>query len=348
MAPVLERLRCGAICVLVALACGGRAAYAATFPLPSDASTIVGRLQVVTDIGGNTLLDIARRYDLGFEEIVAANPGMSVWLPPENGRIVIPTVFVLPQKPWTGIVVNVVQRRLFYFPEPKNGEAPQVVTYPLGVAREGWPTPLGRTSIVAKHRDPTWRVPQSIHDERRMQGEPELPALVGPGADNPMGMHALQTGFRSIFIHSTNRPWGIGMPVTHGCLRLYPEDAAELFGSVRIGTPVRIVNEPFVVGVTDAGVFMASFEAAGDENHALWQAASAVNRVVEEQARRKRLFAVDWSRVREAALGRHVIPVPLSASEDAVHDPAANVAAERYRFPPYDAEANGPVPPSGS
>ena len=346
MAPVLESLRCGAMALLLAAACGGPAVHAANFVLPSDGSTIVGRVQVVTDIGGNTLLDIARRYDLGFEEIVAANPGMSVWLPPENGRIVVPTVFVLPQKPWTGIVVNVAQRRLFYFPEPKKGEAPQVVTYPLGVAREGWPTPLGRTSIVAKHRDPAWRVPPSIHEERRLQGEPELPALVEPGADNPLGMHALQTGFSAIFIHSTNRPWGIGLPVTHGCLRLYPEDAAELFAAVRIGTPVRIVSEPFLVGVTDAGAFMASFEAAGDENEALWQAASAVSRVVEEQARRNRRLAVDWSRVREAALARQVIPVPLSA-ENAVHDPHADVDAERYPYPPYDERANGPLPPSG-
>jgi L,D-transpeptidase ErfK/SrfK len=342
-------VRAAASALLVAAASVAPAAHGATFLLPVDGSTIVGRVQVVTDIGGNTLLDIARRYGLGYDEIVAANPGMSVWLPPRDGRIVVPTQFVLPQKPWVGIVVNVAQRRLFYFPQPQTGEAPRVLTYPLGVAREGWPTPLGRTAIVAKYRDPAWRVPESIHDERRREGEPELPAWVAPGADNPLGMHALQTGFRSILIHATNRPWGIGLPVTHGCLRLYPEDAAELFAAVRIGTPVRIVNERFVVGVRAGGVFMASFEAAAGETEqdALWQAASAVDRVLAE-ARSKRVLEVDWSRVREAALGRHVIPFALSAPFDSAKDPIAGVVAERYPYAPYEVDANGALPPSGS
>jgi L,D-transpeptidase ErfK/SrfK len=350
MGPLAKRLQGAAGALLVAAACGAPAAHGATFALPEDGSTIVGRVQVVTDIGSNTLLDIARRYDLGYEEIVAANPGMSVWLPPQNGRIVVPTQFVLPQKPWAGIVINVAQRRLFHFPEPKKGEAPRVVTYPLGVARGGWPTPLGRTAIVAKYRDPAWRVPQSIHDERRSEGEPALPAWVPPGPDNPMGMHALETGFRSIFIHATNRPWGIGLRVTHGCLRLYPEDAAELFAAVRIGTPVRIVDERFAVGVRAGRAFMASFEAAaaGPEVDKLWQAASAVDRVLEGEARRKRRVELDWSRVREAALGRHVIPFPLSAPVDAAEDTAAGIAAQRYPYAPYDLDANGSLPPAGS
>ena len=242
-------LRSAATAALVAaVACAAPALHAATFALPGDGSTMVGRVHVVTDIGKSTLLDVARRYDVGYEEIVGANPGVSVWLPPQNGRIVVPTRFVLPERPWTGIVINVAERRLYYFPEPKKGEAPEVMTYPLGIAREGWPTPLGRTAIVAKYRDPGWHVPRSIREEPREDGEPALAAYVPPGPDNPMGMHALRTGFGGIFIHGTNRPWGVGMRVSHGCLHLYPEDAAELFARVRVGTPVRIVDEPQVVG----------------------------------------------------------------------------------------------------
>jgi len=243
-------LRYTATAALVAVAaCVAPALYGATFALPNDGSTGVGRVRVVTDIGRSTLLDVARRYDVGYEEIAGANPGVSVWLPPANGRIVIPTRFVLPERPWTGIVVNLRERRLYYFPQAKKGEAPQVMTYPLGIAREGWPTPLGRTAIVAKYRDPAWLVPKSIRDEPREPGEPALPAYVPPGPDNPMGLHALKTGFGGIFIHGTNRPWGVGLRVSHGCLHLYPEDAAELFARVPVGTPVRIVDEPRVAAV---------------------------------------------------------------------------------------------------
>jgi L,D-transpeptidase ErfK/SrfK len=343
-------VRGAAIAALSTAACGLPAAYGAAFALPTDGSTIVGAVQVVTDIGENTLLDIARRYDLGYDEIVGANPGISAWRPPQNGRIVLPTEFILPSRPWVGIVINVSQRRLFYFPEPKKGEAPQVVTYPLGIAREGWPTPLGRTTIVAKQRDPAWLVPRSIREERRREGEPGFPDHVPPGPDNPMGMHALQTGFRSIFIHSTNRPWGIGMPVTHGCLRLYPEDAAELFARVRIGTPVRIVNEPYVVGISGARLLGSSYEPANDyaAKEAPSEAVAVAIRVLEEQAGEPGRFAVNWSRVLEATGGVHVIPVPLSARDGVVDDAVGRTAAERYPHAPYGADANGAVPPSAS
>jgi len=343
-------VRGAAIAALSTAACGLPAAYGATFALPTDGSTIVGAVQVVTDIGENTLLDIARRYDLGYGEIVGANPGVSPWLPPRNDRIVVPTQFILPSRPWVGIVINVSQRRLYYFPDPKRGEAPQVVTYPLGVAREGWPTPLGRTIIVAKYRDPAWLVPRSIHEERRIEGELGLPDYVPPGPDNPMGMQALQTGFRSIFIHSTNRPWGIGMSVTHGCLRLYPEDAAELFARVRIRTPVRVVNERYVVGIRGAALFMSSFEPANDyaAKESPSEAVSAAIRELEEQAGQPGRFVVNWSRVLEATAGAHVIPVPLSAPDGVVDDSVGRTAAERYRHAPYGVDANGALPPSAS
>jgi len=160
-------------------------------------------------------------------------------------------------------------------------------------------------------------------------------------------MHALQTGFRSIFIHSTNRPWGIGMPVTHGCLRLYPEDAAELFARVRVGTPVRIVNEPYAVGIGAAGLFMASFEPANDyrAKESPSETVSAAIRALEEQAGQRERFAVNWSRVLEATGGIHVVPVPLSAPDGVLDDPLGRTAAERYPHAPYGADANSALPP---
>ena len=219
-------------------------AQAATFALPADGNTIVGHVRVVTDIGKNTLFDIMRHFDLGYEEIVAANPGVSVWVPGQHQKIVAPTEFILPPKPWVGIVINVPQRRLYYFPKPKKGEAPQVMTFPLSIFRPGWPTPLGRTRIIAKYRDPNWIVPKSIQEEHRKEGESQFPSYFPPGPDNPMGMLAMQTGFPEIFIHGTSEPWGVGMRTSHGCFHLYPEDAAQLFPALPVGTPVRIINEP--------------------------------------------------------------------------------------------------------
>jgi len=320
----------------------------ATFPLPSDGGTIVGRVHVVTDIGKNTLLDIARRYDLGYEEIVAANPGTSVWLPRVDARIVVPTEFVLPPRLWVGIVINVAQRRLYYFPEPKKGEAAVVVTFPVGIARPGWPTPLGRTRIIGKFRDPSWIVPKSIQEEHRRDGESRFPIYFPPGPDNPMGMLAMQTGFRGIFIHGTNRPWGVGMRVSHGCLHLYPEDAAELFEHLRKSTPVRIVSEPYVVGLRNGEVYMASFEPIDDYPNAesrLTRAVAAVSRILRDERGEDSRPAVNWDRVLAVARTPRPIPISLNATTRELNHEVAAITAERYRYSPYGTDANDARPP---
>jgi L,D-transpeptidase ErfK/SrfK len=210
-------------------------------------SDVVGEVQVIRARHEDTFLDIARAYDLGYDELVDANPGVDPWLPGAGTRIVLPTQFVLPDAPREGIVLNLAAKRLFYFPEPRPGELPQVVTHPVGIGREGWATPLGTTKVVAKMRDPVWVVPPSIRREHAEAGDP-LPARVPPGPDNPLGRHALRLGLPSYLIHGTNKPGGIGMRVSHGCIQLFPEDMAALFAEVPVGTPVRIVNQPRLLG----------------------------------------------------------------------------------------------------
>lgn len=218
-------------------------------------SDVVGEIQVIRARHEDTFVDIARAYDLGYDELVNANPGVDAWLPGAGTRIVLPTQFVLPAAPREGIVLNVAAKRLFYFPAPRPGELPQVVTHPVGIGREGWATPLGTTKVVAKTRDPVWVVPASIRQEHAAEGRP-LPARVAAGPDNPLGRYALRLGLPAYLIHGTNKPGGIGMRVSHGCIQLFPEDIEALFAEVPVGTPVHIVNQPRLLGWRSGNLYL--------------------------------------------------------------------------------------------
>ena len=315
--------------------------WGATFPLPTDGSTIVGQIHVVTDDSRNTLLDIARHYDLGYEEITLANPGVSVWLPGEGTRIVVPTEFILPPQPWVGIVVNIPQRRLYYFPRHKANEPATVVTYPVGISRPGWSTPLGSTRIIAKEKDPSWIVPKDIQEEHRSQGETDFPDYFPPGPNNPMGMLALETGFSQIFIHGTNRPWGVGMQVSHGCLHLYPENAAALFPDVPVGTPVRFINQPVMVGERGALLYLSVsspiVEYPSPEGGLFMLAMEALTRYTPK---------INWDRVQQIVEAKQVIPVPVNADAPSLAHLIAAIKPEKYDFEPYGIEANDATPPS--
>jgi L,D-transpeptidase ErfK/SrfK len=326
--------------ILMLLACWSVAVRGATFLLPSDGNNIVGQIQVVTADSRNTLLDIARHFELGFEEITLANPGVSIWLPGEGTRIVVPTEFILPPPPWQGIVVNIPQRRLYYFPPRKVKEPATVITFPLGIARPGWPTPLGSTRITGKHKDPAWFVPKSIQEEQRQAGEPNFPDYFPPGPNNPMGMLALQTGFPQIFIHGTNRPWGVGMKVSHGCLHLYPEHAADLFPQVKIGMPVRFINQPVLVGERDRQLYLSVFEPVDgypeDPRSLLVQ---AMDMLLTYDA------PIDWKRVEQVVEARRIMPVPIIVGAPGLDDILAALPPQPYTFEPYGIEANDAMPP---
>lgn len=231
------------------------AVSAATLVLPSSGESVVGRNLIVPAKASETLLDIARRYDVGYSEIKAANPNIDPWLPKEGSPVVVPTQYVLPQAPRRGIVINLAEMRLYYFPESQPGQPGVVVTHPIGIGREGWSTPLGKTSVISKKKNPTWIPPESIRAEHEANGDP-LPKVVPPGPDNPLGKFALRLGMPGYLIHGTNRPWGVGMRVSHGCIRLYPEDIASLFAQVKVGDSVNIVYQPFKAGIKDAVLYL--------------------------------------------------------------------------------------------
>ncbi|MEO8224640.1 MAG: L,D-transpeptidase family protein [Gammaproteobacteria bacterium] len=231
-------------------------------------SDVVGEVQVIRARYEDTFIDIARAYDLGFDELVHANPGVDPWLPGAGTRIVLPTQFILPEGPRDGVVLNVGAKRIYFFPKTVPGAAPVVITHPVGIGREGWATPIGTTKVVAKVKDPVWTVPPSIRREHAEAGDP-LPAKVPAGPDNPLGAYALRLGFPSYLIHGTNKPSGIGMRVSHGCVQLFPEDIETLFNQVAVGTPVRIVNQPHLVGWRDANLYLEVHPALDDDRRNL-------------------------------------------------------------------------------
>ncbi len=222
-------------------------ARAEIYELPPDGYDVIGAVSTVTARYEDTLVDIARRHGLGYEDIVRANPDVNVWVPGEGAEIVLPTRFILPAGPRRGVVLNLAEYRMYYYPEPRDGEPAYVMTYPISIGRMDWETPLGLTKVVSKVRNPAWYPPESVREEHAADGNP-LPKIVPPGPENPLGKFAMRLGLPGYLIHSTNRPAGVGMRVTHGCVRMFPEDIEYLFGQVGVDTPVRIINAPVKIG----------------------------------------------------------------------------------------------------
>ena len=233
--------------ILAALWLAAVPAYAEVYELPPAGYDVIGAVSTTTARYEDTLVDIARRHGLGYQDIVRANPGVNPWLPGEGTEILLPAQFVLPPGPRVGLVLNLAEYRMYYFPEAQEGKPAYVYTYPISIGRMDWETPLGNTKIVAMAKNPAWYPPQSVRDEHAADGDP-LPRVVPPGPKNPLGNHALRLGLPGYLIHGTNRPAGVGMRVSHGCIRMFPEDIEFLFGRVRVNTPVRIINVPVKIG----------------------------------------------------------------------------------------------------
>jgi L,D-transpeptidase ErfK/SrfK len=229
-----------------------------TFAFDPKTTGVVGQLQVTYARGEDTLPDIARRFNLGFDEVVNANPGVDPWLPGEGTRIVLPTQFVLPDAPTEGIVVNLAALRMFHFPPPAKDGSRVVHTYPIGIGKVGWATPAGTTKIVSKRRNPWWTPPASVRREHVADGDP-LPARVPPGPDNPLGTRAMNLGWSSYLIHGTNKPAGVGLRASHGCIRMYPEDIDVLFERVPVGTRVTVVNQPLLHRWNGGALYVQSY-----------------------------------------------------------------------------------------
>ena len=283
------------------------------FLLSNPDQEVVGQLQVVITMVGDNLINIARRFNVGYEEIVAANPGVSVFAPPPGTRVVLPTQFVIPDAPRQGIVINLGTMRLFYFSPPESDGTQWITTHPIGIGRENWLTPTGKARIVKKVVGPIWYPPASVRREHAKKGD-RLPASVPPGPDNPLGTHALYLSWPRYLIHGTNKPPGVGMQVSHGCIRMYPEDIIPLYEQVKVGTSVQVVNQPMLAGWRDGMLYLdAHRPIEGDKRN--WRA--RVRDVVEAKAAKGEAdsgeAAVDWDKVDQLAAEPRGLPVPVLA-----------------------------------
>src|SRR5512139_989582 len=276
---------------------------------------VVGTVQVVRARDEDTLSDIARRFNVGYEELVSANPGVDPWLPKAGTEVVIPTEFVLPDAKREGIVINLAAMRLFYFPKTKPGEPQKVITHPIGIGRVGWRTPEGSTRIVSKTAAPTWIPTPAIRKEHAAEGN-SLPKVVPPGPDNPMGTHALRLGWPEYAIHGTDKPPSIGLRGTHGCLRMYPEDIVGIYDAVPVGTPVTVVNQPVLVGWRGDNLVMQTYPVLEDDkrNH-LQRTDQLVNRARRSMQGRQGTranVAVNKALVEEITRNPRAIAVPMT------------------------------------
>ena len=217
----------------------------APLEVPADGSPVISSDTTILSHHQDTLFDIARRYGLGYEEIVRANPSVDIWIPGEGTRVLLPTRRILPPGSREGIVVNLPEHRLYYYPKPAKNEAPMVITYPVSIGKDGDATPLGQTRIIEKIEHPSWVPTQSIRNEHAALGDP-LPRVIGPGPDNPIGDFKMRLGFGNgtYEIHGTNKPISVGTAATYGCIGMYPEDLAALYALISVGTPVRLINVP--------------------------------------------------------------------------------------------------------
>ena len=218
-----------------------KSASAVTYPLPTDGSRLVGENQVVTIPDGNTLPleDFAAQYQMGLSNMLEANPGVDPYLPKGGTILNIPQQLILPDTPHEGIVINSAEMRLYYYPKGTN----TVIVLPIGIGQLGKDTPINWvTKVERKRANPTWTPTAKMHAEYAAAGEP-LPPVVPAGPDNPMGLYALYIG-RLYAIHGTNANFGIGLRVSHGCVRLRNEDIKFLFENVPVGTRVQFINEP--------------------------------------------------------------------------------------------------------
>lgn len=284
-----------------------RDALAATYTINND---VAGEVSEYTVLNDDTLYSIARKFDLGIVEIMAANPGVDPWIPQEGSVISLPTMYIIPKVKHKGVLINLSELRLFYFPDNKT-----VITFPVGIGREGWQTPVGDTSILLKRKNPSWIPPASILAEK-----PNLPKIVPPGPDNPMGQYALSLNWPGFAIHGTNKPHGIGLRSSHGCIRMYPEDIEALFNFVIKGTPVKVIDKAYTLGWL-GDVLYLEVNPTQEQTDDIMEdkipeviISSEVYTEIDKVTEKVKI-EVDWGNVDEALIKRTGIPVAIGVKK---------------------------------
>jgi L,D-transpeptidase ErfK/SrfK len=279
-----------ALLALLGLGLGGGAS-AATFILPPEGTDLIGVPSWMYARPEDTLLDVARDYSVGYIELSRANPGVDTWIP-GGSRVLLPTRYVLPSQKRDGLVINLPEYRMYYYPKPKKGERAVVITYPISIGKMDWNTPIGTHRVISKAANPSWYPPESIRRDHAKRGS-ILPRVVPPGPDNPLGAYALRLNLTTYLIHGTNNPDGVGMRVTSGCIRMFPEHIEKLFPMVDVGTAVHIISEPIKVGWAADTLYVEVHPPLEEESES--QLRMRFTTLLREAARGAGL-EVDWTR----------------------------------------------------
>lgn len=314
--------------------------HAAVYELPTDGSSVVGSDTHIKTVYKDTLLDIARRNSLGYYEIIRANPGVDMWLPGEGTDVMLPGRRILPPGPREGIVVNLAEHRLYYYPKPKKGEKPVVITYPVSIGKMDWKTPLGETRVIQKEKHPVWIPTESVRKEHIANGDPLPPGPVKAGPDNPLGDYAMRlaAGNGTYLIHGTNNPMAVGMAITHGCIRMYPEDVAALFPLIPVGTKVWLINEPVKVAFVDGELFVEAHPPVDDEGQNTAEPDMQLLSQKLDQALGNTTTAINWDLAKETLQAANGIPTVVGLQADM--DPQQAAAAIQSGAPDSAAPVN--------
>ncbi|MGR8919623.1 MAG: L,D-transpeptidase family protein [Gammaproteobacteria bacterium] len=280
-----------------------------TFTLDPASPDLVGELFLASTVQADTLSDLARAYDQGYREMRLANPGVDPWLPGEGAEVMVPNLYVLPDAPRRGVVINVPEMRMYVFPQATRVSEGKVLSFPVSIGRQNWATPKGSMTIVAKVKDPAWYPPKSIREEHAAEGD-ILPRVVPPGPDNPLGQHALRLSQAGYLIHGTNRPYGIGMRVTHGCIRMYPKDVATIYEQLPVGTPVHVVNQPYKVGISRGRIYLEVHPHLDEDENLFDNAYSHVVKLILERVKAYEVKLV-WADIRAAVKAQDGIPTAV-------------------------------------
>jgi L,D-transpeptidase ErfK/SrfK len=303
----------------------------------------------------NTFSSIGREFNLGYEELRRANPGVDQWLPGEGTAIYLPTATILPEAPRQGIVINVPAMRIFYYTTEKAPADPavtvtKVTSHPIGIGAEGWATPFGEAKVTQKARDPVWYVPASVRKEHAERGDP-LPRIVQPGPDNPLGAFAMALSIPGYLIHGTNKPAGVGMRSSHGCIRLYPEDIAELFERVARGTSVRLVNQPVLAAWRDGQLYLEVHPPLAEEKHDLLaEADQALFDALERAGAAAASASLDRATVERIVAEQRGIPLPVLKSARSLeqHLAAARIVENTTPVTAAEPEQTAQAAPAGA
>jgi L,D-transpeptidase ErfK/SrfK len=317
---------------------------ATVYEIPPDGTSVVGADTHMTAVYQDTLLDIARRNSLGYYEIIRANPGVDMWLPGAGKEIMLPGRRILPPGPREGIVVNLPEHRLYYYPKPKKGEKPVVITYPVSIGKMDWKTPIGETRVIQKEKHPNWYPPAGVRKEHLENGDP-LPAVVKAGPDNPLGDYAMRlaAGGGTYLIHGTNNPMAVGMAITHGCVRMYPEDVAALFPLIPVGTKVWLINEPVKVAFVGGELLMEAHPPVDEEGQNSSDPDLNLLSQKLDQALGNTTAAIHWDFAKEALQAANGIPTVVGLQADMDTGPGSDPAAPPPPAAPPAASTSSPT-----